>query len=514
MKKTLAVVLALVMVLCMIPALSAEVTETKTISDKSYNLSINSVGEEVSGASATAANSLTFNYNYEELEADVTGKFTDDARMAVVTVAGFDTDFTSAATVTIDGKALAVDTLASYSVGFDAPNYSVVFPVELTKAGYTDTYLIQVTETKDGKTVTETAKVSLKLVNTAAYKTAKTATITNIVADSTVNDKVDAYIVGSKIYLDYYTATAGAAVANITFADENGAAFSAITWAYNPASDSTNLVLKNGDQKLDASTAPYYFNGSSDTNVVFKLETAAALYTTKAYSVVIRTGITETDPKGIYFAETAKTIAIGEKYAPAVIGVATGRAVDATLYAGSNTDEQVIDVDGNVVIGTREGVAYITASYTTKNGKTYTSSSMKITVTGNAVDETVPPVSNQYVVTATTLNVRKGPGTSYAKAGTLSYGATVEVESITNGWAKLTDGNYVSAQYLRAVTTSSGSTTMYVTCRTLNVRSGAGTSYAKVGTLSRNAAVEVESVSGGWAKLTNGTYVAYKYLTL
>ncbi|MGN1248686.1 MAG: SH3 domain-containing protein [Candidatus Spyradocola sp.] len=55
---------------------------------------------------------------------------------------------------------------------------------------------------------------------------------------------------------------------------------------------------------------------------------------------------------------------------------------------------------------------------------------------------------------------------------------------------------------------------MYVTCRTLNVRSGAGTSYSKVGTLSRNAAVEVESVSGGWAKLTNGTYVCYKYLTL
>ena len=63
-------------------------------------------------------------------------------------------------------------------------------------------------------------------------------------------------------------------------------------------------------------------------------------------------------------------------------------------------------------------------------------------------------------------------------------------------------------------TGSSSTTTMYVTCRTLNVRSGAGTSYAKVGTLSRNAAVEVESVSGGWAKLTNGTYVAYKYLTL
>lgn len=516
MKKTLAVVLALVMVLCMIPAMGATVTENKTISDKSYDIAINSVGAEVPGASASKANSLTFEYDYEKLKADVTGKFSDDARMAIVTLTGFDADFSDGAKITIDGKALAVDSLASYTVGWDNATKSVKFPVELTKAGYSDTYLVQVTETNDGKTVTETAKVSLKLVNTAGYKTAKTATITNIVADSKVNDKVDAYIVGSKIYLDYYTSAATEAIANITFADENGKAFSAITWAYNPTSDKTSLCLKdNKEQKLDASTAPYYFNGNSDTGIVFKLETASAFYETKKYDLVIRTGITETDPKGIYFADTTKTIAIGEKYAPTVLGVATGRAVSATLVAGKGTDDQVIDVDGSVVIGTREGVAYITASYTTKNGKTYTSSSMKIIVTGNTADETVPPVTNKYVVTATTLNVRKGPGTSYAKAGTLSYGATVEVESITNGWAKLTDGNYVSAQYLRAVSTgSSSTTTMYVTCRTLNVRSGAGTSYSKVGTLSRNAAVEVESVSGGWAKLTNGTYVAYKYLTL
>ena len=45
MKKTLAVVLALVMVLCMIPAMGATVTENKTISDKSYDIAINSVGE-------------------------------------------------------------------------------------------------------------------------------------------------------------------------------------------------------------------------------------------------------------------------------------------------------------------------------------------------------------------------------------------------------------------------------------------------------------------------------------
>lgn len=520
MKKTLAIVLALVMALCMIPAVSAGTY--KSISDKSYDIEVYSWAQTALGnslGSATSANTVTAKYEYETEKNDVTGKYTEDKKMAIVKVTGFDASLTMTdCEVTIDGKKLSIDSGASYQgyVGYDPNTKTVYFPVEMTKAGYTDTYVISVVgTTSDDETITETAKVTLKMVNESEYKTAKTATISNIVADSDFNDKVDAYIVGSKIYLDYYTKAASAAVVDITFANENGVAFSEVTWVAEPDSDSTNVVLKNGEQKLDESAAPFYFNGKADTDIVFNLETASALYETKEYDLVIRTGVTETDPKGIYFADASKTIAIGQKYTPVVMGVATGRAVNATLAAGTSTDAQVIDVDGSVVVGTKEGVAYITASYTTKNGQKYTASSMKIVVTGDAVDVTVPSTSTTYKVTATTLNLRKGPGTSYAKAGTLSYGATVEVESIANGWAKLVNGTYASAQYLRAVTTSSSdTTTMYVTCRILNVRSGAGTSYSKVGTLSRNESVEVVSVSNGWAQLSDGTYVAYKYLTL
>ena len=55
-------------------------------------------------------------------------------------------------------------------------------------------------------------------------------------------------------------------------------------------------------------------------------------------------------------------------------------------------------------------------------------------------------------------------------------------------------------------------TTYYVTCRTLNVRKGAGTSYAKAGKLHRGDKVEVVSISKNWAKLANGTYVSAKYI--
>ena len=103
-------------------------------------------------------------------------------------------------------------------------------------------------------------------------------------------------------------------------------------------------------------------------------------------------------------------------------------------------------------------------------------------------------------------------GTNFSQIGSLKNGATVKVESIANGWAKLENGGYVSAQYLAEVVDNGEAQTMYVTARTLNVRKGPGTSYAKVGTLSRGTAVQVVGFSGNWAKLSNGYYVSTSYL--
>ena len=70
MKKTLAIVLALAMVLCMIPAAFA--VEAKTITDKSYNIKVKSYGVLTDGTTADPAqtngkaNSLTFSYNFDK----------------------------------------------------------------------------------------------------------------------------------------------------------------------------------------------------------------------------------------------------------------------------------------------------------------------------------------------------------------------------------------------------------------------------------------------------------------
>ena len=116
--------------------------------------------------------------------------------------------------------------------------------------------------------------------------------------------------------------------------------------------------------------------------------------------------------------------------------------------------------------------------------------------------------------TTAQLNVRKGPGTKYAKMGTLSKGAKVEViTKLPSGWYKIkykgTYG-YVLGKYVKLnipqqdeKVIATGKTTAQ-----LNVRKGSSTKYAKIGSLSKGAKVEIVSkLSNGWYKIKyNGTY--------
>ena len=519
------------MVLCMIPVSFADTTTNKTIADKSYDIKVYSwkdgVGTDKELGSKDNTNSVTAEYNYEQEDEDLTGKFTEDRKMALVRVEGFDVDLSKNAEVYIDGKKLQVNDLANYDnqIGFFTQNGKgiVIFPIELTKSGYTETFLIEVTDEVNNVNLKETAKVSVKLENTAEYKNAKTATISKI--ESKDRDLLDAYIVGSKIYLDFVgERTNRDNMIEITFKDNNGDLFDVVTWAKETTSDGGKggvINLGGVEAKLDDSKMVYNVNASDHyendycTGLSFSLETSSAIYETKEYDVVIRQDVKEADPKGIYFAESTKTIKIGEEYTPVVMGVATNKKVDADILPGKNTDKQVIDIDDGVVIGTQEGVAYITAEYTPAGGSTkYESNSMKITVTaGNVEDDDDDTTDGKtYMVTASSLRVRSGAGTNFSQIGSLKNGATVKVESIANGWAKLENGGYVSAQYLAEVVDNGEAQTMYVTARTLNVRKGPGTSYAKAGTLSRGTAVQVVGFSGNWAKLSNGYYVSTSYL--
>ena len=555
MKKLLASALAAALLLT--SCVTAMADSTETISGKSYTVGayeIEDGGDENSDPLAydTDVNSLTVEYDYETMDEVTTGRYSEDAKMIMIYVEGFDTGkLTGDISISIDGKDFDVDDLvgAEYQdrMGYDADEGILRFPVEATKSGYSDTYVIEIeSDDGDGNTVTETAKITLRLENGSEYKNGETATISRISGDG-----VDAYIVGSRIYLDYASSNADDdALLTITFRDENGDLFDVVTWYYNAASDANELdepglfnasdedgVVDEDGLKLDSSvgyfkvyagTYDYFDDADEDyfTNVYFTLETSSDIYETKEYDVVVRTEVYETDPKGIYFEESSITLDIGESYTPNVLGVATGRTVDAVIEPGTGTSRNVIDIeDDDTIIGTQEGTAYVTATYefisSNNRTTTYESSSMKVTVTdevydGESEEDTDDDATSTYMVTASTLNVRTGPSTSYSKASyQLTSGELVEVVDIANGWAQLSDGNYVSAQYLMEVTTSDdgAATTMYVTCRTLNVRTGPSTSYSKVGTLSRGTSVEVVGTYGNWAKLSNGYYVSMSYLS-
>ena len=138
-------------------------------------------------------------------------------------------------------------------------------------------------------------------------------------------------------------------------------------------------------------------------------------------------------------------------------------------------------------------------------------------------EDSLPPVDGEapeetqdlYMVTCRTLNVRLGGGTGYARIGTLSRGTLVSGE-LEDGWLKFAyDGGtaYCSADYLARV--DGDLTDMHVTCRTLNVRAGAGTNFEILGTLSRGTEVEILDVLNGWYKieyLGGEAYVSAAYI--
>ncbi|MBP3914804.1 N-acetylmuramoyl-L-alanine amidase, partial [Clostridium sp.] len=132
------------------------------------------------------------------------------------------------------------------------------------------------------------------------------------------------------------------------------------------------------------------------------------------------------------------------------------------------------------------------------------------------------------------LNVRSGAGTSYSVIGSLSNGAKVEIVETSGSWYKIKYGSgygYVSKDYVTVSSTSnsdssssSNNNTSTTTTQTgtvkvngaLNVRSGAGTSYSVIGSLSNGAKVEIVETSGSWYKIKYGSgygYVSKDYVT-
>ena len=121
-------------------------------------------------------------------------------------------------------------------------------------------------------------------------------------------------------------------------------------------------------------------------------------------------------------------------------------------------------------------------------------------------------------VTANSLNVRSGASTSYSVLGKLTKGETVEILSSNDGWYKVQyDDNktgWSSGKYITKNEVKKGT----VTANSLNVRSGAATSYSIIGKLTKGKEVEILSSSNGWYKIqyseNQSGWVSANYISL
>ena len=242
----------------------------------------------------------------------------------------------------------------------------------------------------------------------------------------------------------------------------------------------------------------------------------------KSSKVSVKDGTFSKNIEKKYLSDDAIAVKSGDNY---YVGDAANKEI-----ASATAGETIEVTNGTTITGVPEGVKVTnnTGADITVNGQTVANNT---TVEAPAMPEPskpsssftepeyypdydedvdyLPPVEDEeeeekaplYMVTCRTLNVRMGPGTSYAKLGTLSRGTLISGE-YENGWVKFTYNGqtaYSSADYLMQV--DGDLSGLHVTCRTLNVRAGAGTNFDILGTLSRGTEISVRDVLPGWYEI-------------
>jgi uncharacterized protein YraI len=109
-----------------------------------------------------------------------------------------------------------------------------------------------------------------------------------------------------------------------------------------------------------------------------------------------------------------------------------------------------------------------------------------------------PDVSFYGSVTSSTLNVRTGPAASFAKVNTVLLGSIVRVYDQRDGWLKISASRkeWVSGKFVTEVLRAT------VTAPALNVRSGPGVSFARVASLAKGQEVFSYEATNGWCRIS------------
>lgn len=131
------------------------------------------------------------------------------------------------------------------------------------------------------------------------------------------------------------------------------------------------------------------------------------------------------------------------------------------------------------------------------------------------------------VIVNNNANLRAGPGTAYERTGLVSAGATIQIDGCDSGceWYRLTSGYWIAGflvdgtpenlpeVIIEASTASAQSSPVppgAIAADNANLRSGPGTTFDKVGSVSTGVTLNIiaRNAEGDWYQITDKTWIA------
>ena len=197
-------------------------------------------------------------------------------------------------------------------------------------------------------------------------------------------------------------------------------------------------------------------------------------------------------------------------------------------YLSRNDVVTILDSEGSYyLVRTEDGETGYVAKSAVKAAETETPSPTETPESGgSATRQGTIKLSSS----SSNLNLRQGPSTSTDVLATLRHGQSVTVTGESGDWYAIEVSGYAGYVMKTYVTfsedeeSSSGSSEVFPavirlssSSSTVNVRSGAGTNYSKIGSLTNGASVNVVASNGDWYRIEYGNgygYVMKTYVQL
>ena len=197
-------------------------------------------------------------------------------------------------------------------------------------------------------------------------------------------------------------------------------------------------------------------------------------------------------------------------------------------YLSRNDVVTILDTEGSYyLVRTEDGETGYVAKSAVKAAETETPSPTETPESGgSATRQGTIKLSSA----SSNLNLRQGPSTSTDVLATLRHGQSVTVTGESGDWYAIEVSGYSGYVMKTYVTfsedeeSSSGSSGVFPavirlssSSSTVNVRSGAGTNYSKIGSLTNGASVNVVASNGDWYRIEYGNgygYVMKTYVQL